>query len=183
MIPKQIYIQYAINDSNHFFTVEINSPENEISREGLKLHYSYKNNRFSLCFVPEGKVQIKQVKLSGNLETVSEKNTRYFLNGYQSWTDSREYSKNEMEKTIGHMPKFINKKYGFAAYGDYNFYGAKLGRGSFHGWTYAYVRNENDFEFAGSLSELSGKDEERIFGAEKSFSFALRKFFTKENRV
>jgi len=45
-----------------------------------------------------------------------------FLNGYQSWTDSRERHFLRFEKNLLHLPKGIVETYAFDRYGDYHFY-------------------------------------------------------------
>lgn len=183
MIPNQIYVEYLLADEKHFFEGGI-SPERfeDVLGDGnLKARYVKKDGRFTLALFPEKKLTLTQVKLEGQIECAKKRKTRYFLNGYQSWTDSREYTSHEKEKTVGHMPGFINKAYGFTSYGDYTFYGPKLKKGSYHGWTYAYARLGETFDFAGSLSELIGDRSSPIPEAKNSFAFGLIKFHTKEN--
>ncbi|MCQ2598367.1 MAG: alpha-galactosidase [Treponema sp.] len=183
MIPKQLFIEYSVGDSVHFFDGDISLSKPEDLGDGnLKVRYVFKDNRFSLALFPETKITVKQVKISGQMETSSKRKTRYFLNGWQSWTDSREYTNKETEKTVGHMPSFVNKMYGFESYGDYTFCGPKLSKGNYHGWTYAYARLGEDFEFIGSLSETAGNGESLFPEAKKSFAFGLIKFFTKEKQ-
>lgn len=45
-----------------------------------------------------------------------------FLNGYQSWTDSRERHFLRFEKNLLHLPKGLLDAYSFDRYGDYHFY-------------------------------------------------------------
>lgn len=184
MTPKQIYIEYSLADSLHFFEGGLNPDKHEdiIGDGNLKIRFVNKNGRFALALFPEKKLTVNQVKLSGSIGISRKRKTRYFLNGWQSWTDSREYASGNKEKTVGHMPEFINKKFGFKSYGDYNFYGPKLTKGNFHGWTYAYARLGDQFDFIGSLSELSGNEESLFPDVPKSYAFALIDFFTKENR-
>ena len=182
MNPYKIFIEYTHNNTNHFFTADISSQEGTSGDEILKARYVFNDGRFTLALFPSAKVTVNQVMVSGEIETANKSNTRYFLNGYQSWTDCREYTSNEVEKTVGHMPDFINKKFGFESYGDYTFYGEKLSKGNYHGWTYAYAKLGDDFEFIGSLSELAGESARIIPEAKKSYAFALIKFFTKENK-
>lgn len=184
MTPKQIYIEYSLAGALHFFEGGIDSDKQEdtLGDGNVKLRFVNKNGRFALALFPDKKLTVNQIKLSGSLDVPKKRKTRYFLNGWQSWTDSREYSRGNKEKTVGRMPKFINKKYGFESYGDYNFYGPKLTKGNFHGWTYAYGRLGDQFDFIGSLSELNGREESLFSEVPKSYAFALIEFFTKENR-
>ena len=65
-----------------------------------------------------------------------------FLNGYQSWTDSRERYFLRFEKNLLHLPKGIVDTYAFDRYGDYHFYPYDVRR--VHGYDIFYrkgVRN------------------------------------------
>ena len=65
-----------------------------------------------------------------------------FLNGYQSWTDSRERYFLRFEKNLLHLPKGIVETYAFDRYGDYHFYPYDVRR--VHGYDVFYrkgVRN------------------------------------------
>ena len=112
---------------------------------------------------------------------------RIFVNGYQSWTDSREYAVSALpdrknrepaERTtfvrrrlhsLDRLPKALVNKYAFDRYGDYDFvaYGRK--RGQLHAFSYAYVRRGGEFTLLGSLAEESG--------------FTVIRFDTRDNSV
>ena len=81
---------------------------------------------------------------------------RVFLNGYQSWTDSREYRCDEKMTGIDHIPKVFVNKYRLDRYGDYRFTDYTGKAGEFHGWSYGYVRSGADFSVFGSMNETDG---------------------------
>lgn len=77
---------------------------------------------------------------------------KVFVNGFQSWTETREFGLNEklspLSKMVWDMMSF---------YGDYTFYPYKNEEGYFHGFTYSYVRKVNgEFLFIGSLNDNTG---------------------------
>ncbi len=82
---------------------------------------------------------------------------RFFLNGYQSWTDSREFSPDER---IGSFPPLLRpaleRFFRTNHYGDYDIV-PSAGR-HLHGFTYMYTRacGANSIRFYGSLSEAEG---------------------------
>lgn len=82
---------------------------------------------------------------------------RFFLNGYQSWTDSREFSPNERIASFpGILRPVLEGVFRTNHYGDYDIvpaFGAHL-----HGFTYFYVRQQQggSIDFLGSLSEAEG---------------------------
>lgn len=80
---------------------------------------------------------------------------RLFLNGYQSWTDSREWTVNGKMRGISHLPRRVVDRFALTGYGDYGFveYG---GEGQLHGFSYAYVRRGEEYTLFGSLAEKTG---------------------------
>ncbi len=61
-----------------------------------------------------------------------------FLNGYQSWTDSRERHFLRFEKNLLHLPRGLVEAYSFDRYGDYHFYDYDIRR--VHGYDIFYRR-------------------------------------------
>lgn len=82
---------------------------------------------------------------------------RFFLNGYQSWTDSREFAPNERIAPFPPLLRPVLERF-FRTnhYGDYDLI-ATSGR-HLHGFTYFYSRAETSstIHFCGSLSEAEG---------------------------
>jgi alpha-galactosidase len=81
---------------------------------------------------------------------------RIFANGYQSWTLSREYFPDERLRGITGLAAPIKEKYQMHKYGDYLFHRYPGKRGVFHGYTYGYIREGDQYDLIGSLSELNG---------------------------
>ena len=111
-------------------------------------------DRITLAVSPKHPLVFEELSVVGFAD-VSE-NDRVFMNGYQSWTDSREWSSKERMRGIEQIPAPVVKKYNFDKYGDYNFTHYSPRRGTLHGWTYAYVRDGFDYRLCGSLSEREG---------------------------
>jgi len=79
-----------------------------------------------------------------------------YVNGYQSWTDSKELFIDEKMKRLSKLTKPLLNHYQFDKYGDYNFKSYSKHKGDFHGYTYGYIRDEKELKFIGSLSERNG---------------------------
>ncbi len=80
-----------------------------------------------------------------------EETGRILVNGFQSWTDSREYSPNEkMPRLRGPAPKLMNLG------GDYTFFPATGERGYFHSHDHTYIRDGVDYQFWKDLSPEVG---------------------------
>ena len=73
---------------------------------------------------------------------------RIFCNGFQSWSESKEY---ELSERIPKLKPFLTSK--FNLQGDNNIKGISRTKGHFHSWTYSYIRSNEDFDFVGSLNE------------------------------
>lgn len=103
-----------------------------------------------------------------------EKNEKFFVNGYQSWTTSGEVSSEDIYR--GTTPLAGVTKYTkdmAITSGDYAFTRYEPRPGFFHSFTYTYLRRGDEFELFGSLSERNGYTvfysdmEKHIFSVEK----------------
>lgn len=103
-----------------------------------------------------------------------EKNEKFFVNGYQSWTTSGEMSAEDIYR--GTTPLAGVTKYTkdmTITSGDYAFTRYEPRPGFFHSFTYTYLRRGDELEFFGSLSERNGYTvfysdmEKHIFSVEK----------------
>lgn len=103
-----------------------------------------------------------------------EKNEKFFVNGYQSWTTSSEMSAEDIYR--GTTPLAGVTKYTkdmAITSGDYAFTRYEPRPGFFHSFTYTYLRRGDEFELFGSLSERNGYTvfysdmEKHIFSVEK----------------
>lgn len=78
--------------------------------------------------------------------------SRIYINGYQSWTDSREYELYEHIHNMNRLPKAIKTRFHFEAYGDTWF--LKYHKDNFHSFTFTYVRKpDGNTDFIGSLND------------------------------
>lgn len=103
-----------------------------------------------------------------------EKDEKFFVNGYQSWTTSGEMSAEDIYR--GTTPLAGVTKYTkdmAITSGDYAFTRYEPRPGFFHSFTYTYLRRGDEFELFGSLSERNGYTvfysdmEKHIFSVEK----------------
>lgn len=80
---------------------------------------------------------------------------KFFGNGYQAWTTSKEYSKNDKPESI--TPLAVGKLRNLAGISaDCRFADEPKKAGEFLSHTYTYIKNGQDFFFLGSLSERQG---------------------------
>ena len=87
----------------------------------------------------------KDICLSQFLQSFSftaDKDGLYFLNGYQSWTDTKEFTCKEKEKDVNKLPGFLVKAFSFDRYGDVTFY--NYGKHILHGYDVFYCRGKRE---------------------------------------
>ena len=68
--------------------------------------------------------------------------TVHFMNGYQSWTDSRETYLSEKEKDVKSLPRKLVDAYSFDRYGDASFYPYR--KNILHGYDVYYCRGRKN---------------------------------------
>lgn len=119
-----------------------------------------KGDIFTLTLLPKTDITFQKFEVTGDISF--SQNSKFFVNGYQSWTVSREYAPNE-DMRADFNPKFLSvfdkKKLnirGIWGAGDLTFHKYPEKAGIFYGYSYAYIRNENDIRLFASLSEKNG---------------------------
>ncbi|MDR3215817.1 MAG: alpha-galactosidase [Clostridiaceae bacterium] len=83
------------------------------------------------------------------------KDTVFWANGFQSWTDTREYAITDKMRDRGFLARTAPSS-GLSRSGDYDFSKYKKKRGWVHAVSYAYVRNGDNYRVIGSLNENAG---------------------------
>lgn len=106
--------------------------------------------RFTLDIHPKQAIQIDDLYIE--LSYSFEKANSIFCNGYQSWTESREYAVHEAIPNLRYLARPLMQYMG-----DYHFYPYPNKNGYLHSWTYTYMRlNKDAVCFLGSLEEKTG---------------------------
>ena len=113
-----------------------------------------KDNCLTLKILPNRDIKFKKFQLIFNYEY--DDNCRIFVNGYQSWTDSREYFKTESMARLHPLSKKRIMKKPMRNAGDYSFKKYPVRSGVFYGWSYGYVRLGDNVEIFGSVTEKCG---------------------------
>ena len=112
---------------------------------GLKLTVIPKKSISDISFYLE-----REYDLSGD--------KRFFANGFQSWTDTKEFAKGEMMSDEGLIGRGIFGKspFGINLVGDYTFVDQPKEYGVFHSISFAYVRDGKSIDLFGSLNDRTG---------------------------
>lgn len=112
------------------------------------------DDRLKLRLFPKAEMEISSFSLTFDYDYI--KYNRIFVNGYQSWTDSREYHPDEMMTVVNKLvrKKILNSPASRGS--DMHFVPAETEKGTFHGYSYSYIRNGINIDLIGSVSERSG---------------------------
>jgi len=102
---------------------------------------------FKVEIIPMVPVEIKAFYIEMDEEI--KKENPVFLNGYQTWTNSKEFYIKESIPKLKRIAMPI-----MSPYGDYNFYSNS--KNKLQSFTYTYIREESKIKLIGSLSERTG---------------------------
>jgi alpha-galactosidase len=159
-----IMAQNTLTHQHFSVAVRYLKGEEEVTMRSKDQNYT-ENNEMSLNIgtipTPSGQKLIITLRPYFNIQVLDVSITfdwqpdsveRVFVNGYQCWTNSQEFEKDDKLTSLSWLGR------GFAQhYGDYNFLGYKPAKGIQHGWTYAYTRLLNgQMHFYASLDESEG---------------------------
>ena len=145
-------IKYFVND-------ELNQLEGDLDRNlsfqdsNLGVFCDFNQDYLKVKVYPNCEIKIEEIKV--NYPCSFNDDDYIFFNGYSDWTYSYESGLKTINYGINKIPfkKAILNKYHFDRYGDYNFAEYPCKNGYNHGWTYLYIRNNDDYKFYGSLNE------------------------------
>ena len=149
----EIRFSYWIDNKKNCVTFNENF-SNDDFKATVNFNNFNKYKKIKVSIIPTSELEIEKLSITTNY--YFKNNDRIFVNGYQSWTDSREFFISEKLKSISKFATPIIKKYQFDKYGDYTFKKYSRKSGEFHGYTYSYIRNQEIFKFIGSLTEKNG---------------------------
>ncbi len=143
--------------------------------DGRAFSFDFKQTKDSIKGVLTAKCDLNMKSFEIECEKDFDDDDLFFANGYQAWTTSREFSKEDKFDGLikaANITKFVKHFAGLS--GDYHFesYGEE---GKFHSYTYCYFREkgEREIKLYGSRSERQGFT---IFAVDmKNDKFIIRK--------
>ena len=96
------------------------------------------------------------VTIEAEVRLKLEGDEKFFLNGYQTWTYSKEYGKSGRQRGLHGIPKPILDHYNLSGYGDYSFVDYPNKKGMLHGFSYMTIRRGEKYTLLASLDEKPG---------------------------
>ena len=125
------------------------------SNEDLLLQVRESDHRLQVTLHPTAPIQVRSFILE--LPFLFTPASRFMANGFQSWTDSREFGPTERMPGLGTVGKSpIGRHLGMQYTGDYTFVPEEKQAGVFHSHGFAYVRTGDMLDFIGSLTDRTG---------------------------
>ncbi len=110
------------------------------NNEDLEFCAREENNRYTVTLRAKKEIRLLLYAQSSTLRT--NKDDLYFLNGYQSWTDTKEFLPAERERDVNRLPRFLVDAFAFDRYGDASFYA--YGKRLLHGYDVFYCKGEQE---------------------------------------
>ena len=128
----------------------------EISNDDVSFDLRQTENGLTLTVIPKKEISDISFYLEKGYEYPQD--SKFFANGFQSWTDTKEFAKNELMADEGIVGKglFGKSPFGMNLVGNYTFVEQSKECGVFHSNSFAYVRNEKKIDFFGSLNDRTG---------------------------
>jgi alpha-galactosidase len=148
-----ITLTYRLNGRAHTIKSDGDFSNSHIS---LKIVSTVERDKSLIAVKIIPNEMIEAVKLELCADYIFSTDDKIFANGFQSWTDSREFCLNEKIRKPGLFARGVMKKYIIDRYGDGHFYKLSGRKGVFHSHTYTYFRNGSEYKLIGSLSEKNG---------------------------
>lgn len=162
-------IEYKIGGKLREESVEYALVKNGYDGENLHIVDDGDETHVKIKVSANAKVELTLAELI--YDRYFENNERFFANGFQSWTATREYKRNDVQYGLRSLSKLPLVRKFSGASGDYAF--TEYGKDLYHGFSYTYFRKDDKVEFVGSLNERTGYT---IFYADmKENVFAVQK--------
>ena len=129
-------------------------PPESAERLGLTLVRGSKSGTWRVLIEPTEPITLVTVKafMDANIRQME----AVYLNGYQSWTDSKEHPPFDTMIGLTNVPQRMIKKYVFDGPGDYRFTKYNVGLGEMHGFGYGYLKSDGEYALVASLAEETG---------------------------
>lgn len=126
---------------------------NTLETSDYKIEKVIDENNTKLTIYPKKELTLLEAFI--DIEHKYSKKECIYLNGYQSWTDTREFEIYEKINTLERLPLKVVNMYHFKEYGDEYF--KKYEKHVLHGYTFSYIRNKENNEsiLFGSLNDFN----------------------------
>lgn len=110
------------------------------TNDSFELLTTEENGRHTVTL--RAKKEICLFRFTKSIPFSPSKDDLYFFNGYQSWTDSKEFTPAERERNVNKLPRSLVRAFAFDRYGDASFY--NYGKHLLHGYDVFYCKGKRE---------------------------------------
>lgn len=148
-------LTYKIGNTKHELKKDL-LENRSFSDEFVSIDTNINENRIEI--VLSTTKRIKLVNASIDYPQIYRKDDLLFFNGYQSWSYSKEDDLNSYDQGINKIPfkKLTNHFLHLDRYSEHHYMHYKNKKGFNCGWTYSYIRNNENYKLFASLNEKDG---------------------------
>ncbi len=145
---------------NYKFILEYKNENMEIVTANTEENADYsiikEKNENGLKYIlrPKKEIELINAYICGDYDY--KESDRVFVNGYQSWTTTREFGINDIQKGLSGMGRFFPVLPFVRVFGDYDFQKYTGKKGKFHSYSYTYINSEGKVKLFGTLNERTG---------------------------
>lgn len=158
--PGSLHLRLNNGDSSYLRIVRFGL---DFEDANARIVFSGNDTVFRYDIFPLQKIEVEECFISGYMHSSAYGNV--FCNGFQSWSESREFHQEEVQRPLSKIMMPYARYYG-----DYTFYHYAGQPGVLRSWTYTYVRrNEGRIEMLASLDEDPGYTLIRFYHSRQSF--------------
>ena len=123
-----------------YYSVKGDKKVASVSNNDLSIDFSHVDHHYVVKVT--AKEDIKLIKAKHSFPFNINFKDYYFLNGYQSWTDTKEYKLAKRERNIKKSPHIISHMFAMDKYGDSYFYKYSIRKS--HGYDFFYSKGKNE---------------------------------------
>ena len=123
-----------------YYSVKGDKKIASVSNNDLSIDFSHDDHHYVVKVT--AKEDIKLIKAKHSFPFNINFKDYYFLNGYQSWTDTKEYKLAKRERNIKKSPHIISHMFAMDKYGDSYFYKYSIRKS--HGYDFFYSKGKNE---------------------------------------
>lgn len=147
-----LILKYKLSGVEKSVLLDCDSVKNGFENDDIMLRDCGCDNAVKILLTVKNAMELTVARI--DYDRFFETNEKFFANGYQSWTTSKEYGRGDLQHGLRSVCKLkFARKYAGVS-GDYHF--TEYGKDLYHSFTYTYLRNGSKVELFGSLNERTG---------------------------
>ena len=144
---SRLIISYKLIDNEHVFKLEYDGLIKNIKTNDIEIKNIQEGSRNIIKIITNNNILLMDARLVMDHKYYEEDS--FFLNGFQTWTDSLEYPYDYELRNVKNITPVLLKRFSFDKYGETDFY--KYQKNVFHAFDISYLKGVEPL-FIGSLN-------------------------------